>query len=221
MTTRRAGLSLWARATALRVLSAHVPRILRIAVSFSEPLSPSRSLSRFARFFLRRSIPQPLLLRPPRFVPDTRRADPLHYPLLPSLPRPLATAASVHVLRPSGCFPRPISLDLSIYLPLACASTAYQSVSVPRSVSAFSHRFSRSPSRPRRSSASLALSSAVAPLAGPLSVASLCARQAGHGEVKQPEEEQEEEEEEEEASSRSIAKHWAELVYRRIEGERG
>lgn len=31
---------------------------------------------------------------------------------------------------------------------------------------------------------------------------------------------QAEKEEEEEASSRSIAKHWAELVYRRIEGER-
>jgi hypothetical protein len=38
------------------------------------------------------------------------------------------------------------------------------------------------------------------------------------GEVKQ---QAEVEEEEEEASSRSIAKHWAELVYRRIEGERG
>lgn len=87
----------------------------------------------------------------PRFVPDTRRADPLYYPLssLPPVPRPLATAASVHVLRPSGCFPRPISLDLSIHLPPAHASTAYQSVSVPRSVSAFSHRFSRSPSRSR------------------------------------------------------------------------
>lgn len=34
------------------------------------------------------------------------------------------------------------------------------------------------------------------------------------------EEEDEEELEEEEASSRSIAKHWVELVYRRIEGER-
>ncbi|KAL0110029.1 hypothetical protein PUN28_013569 [Cardiocondyla obscurior] len=42
----------------------------------------------------------------------------------PPVPRPLATAASVHVLRPSGCFPRPISFDLSIRLPLAHASTA-------------------------------------------------------------------------------------------------
>lgn len=192
---------------------------LRRARYLDSPASFSVALCRSRFFFV------------PRFVPDTRRADPLHYPLpsLPRAPRPLATAASVHVLRPSGCFPRPISLDLSIHLPLVHASTAYQSVSVPRSVSAFSHRFSRTPSRSRRG-ASLALSFAVAPLAGPLSVESLCARQAGHGEVKQAEEqevqeeeeEQEEQEEEEgEASSRSIAKHWAELVYRRIEGERG
>lgn len=33
--------------------------------------------------------------------------------------------------------------------------------------------------------------------------------------------EDEEELGEEEASSRSIAKHWVELVYRRVEGERG
>lgn len=160
-------------------------RSLRRARYLDSPASFSVALYRSRFFFV------------PRFVPDTRRADPLHYPPLSSLtpvPGPLATAASVHVLRPSGCFPRSISFDLSIHLPLVHASTAYQSVSVPRSVSAFSHRFSRSPSRSWRSSArtSLALSSAVAPLAGPLSVESLCARQARHGEVKQAKEEEEE-----------------------------
>lgn len=60
----------------------------------------------------------------------------------------------------------------------------------------------------------------MAPLAGPLSVESLCARQAGHRGEGRGRRETKREEKEEKASSRSIAKHRAELVYRRIEGER-
>lgn len=85
----------------------------------------------------------------PRFVPDTRRADPLYYPLSSLPPVPLVLSRQPH--RFTFYVPPAVSLvlslsDLSIHLPPAHASTAYQSVSVPRSVSAFSHRFSRSPS---------------------------------------------------------------------------
>lgn len=156
MTTRRWFEFVSTRYHSSGSISTHVPSVLRIAISFSLPssLSPLHSLSRFARFFLRRSMPQPasssslvsFLTLGERVLSALFLSLPL--PPFPSLsflatPRPLATAASVHVPRPSGCFPRSLSLSLSIFL----HRTAYQSISVPRSVSAFSHRFSRSPSR--------------------------------------------------------------------------
>lgn len=84
----------------------------------------------------------------------------LPYPV----PRPLATAASVHV---PPAVSLALSLSRSVYPPSsgARASTAYQSVSVPRSVSAFSHRFSRS--------LSFSLSRSLAPSAPPRALLSL------------------------------------------------
>lgn len=84
--------------------------------------SPTRSLRR-ARYL---DSPASFSVAPhrsrfffvPRFVPDTRRADPLHHPppLPLPVPRPLATAASVHLLYVPPAVSLALSLSLSIYL---------------------------------------------------------------------------------------------------------
>lgn len=81
--------------------------------------SPTRSLRR-ARYL---DSPASFSVAPhrsrfffvPRFVPDTRRADPLSLPV----PRPLATAASVHLLYvpPAVSLALSLSLSRSIYPP--------------------------------------------------------------------------------------------------------
>lgn len=154
MTTRRWFEFVSTRYHSSGSISTHVPSVLRIAISFSLPssLSPLHSLSRFARFFLRRSIPQPASSSSlVSFLTLGERVLSLPLPpSLPSLPFPFLprNASSSRDSRIGSrstslrLFPS-LSLSLSIFL----HRTAYQSISVPRSVSAFSHRFSRSPSR--------------------------------------------------------------------------
>lgn len=120
-------MSLRARATTLRLVSARASLVLRITVSFS--LSPlpwlAFSLRPPCARYLDSSVSFSVALFRkrffvPRFVPDTRRTGPLRFPLSLSRPaqRSLATAASVRVLRPSGCFP-------SLLLPLALSLFSY------------------------------------------------------------------------------------------------
>lgn len=107
-------------------LSLSFPLTVFLFLSFTDSSSPLHSLSRFARFFLRRFYAAAASSSPSlvSFLTLGERV----LSSLPSLlaapfptPRSLATAASVHVLRPSGCFPRPLSL--SFYPPF---STAYR-----------------------------------------------------------------------------------------------
>lgn len=173
--------------------------------------------------------PQPLLLSLAPFLTLGKSGSSPSVPPA-ALPPPPRLILSRQPHRFTFCVPPAVSLDLassvslplslSIYLSPADARVAYQSVSVPRSVSAFSHRFSRSPSRVLLRAR---LSRSVF-RRGTASRSSRYARdrpghrgergEGGRG-LKQVESG-----EEVEASSRSIAKHWAELVYRRIEGER-
>lgn len=80
-------------------------RALRRARYLDSPASFSVALYRSRFFFV------------PRFVPDTRRADPLHYPL-PSLPRASSSRDSRIGSRSTSLrlFPSPY-LSRSIYLP--------------------------------------------------------------------------------------------------------
>lgn len=118
-------------------------------------LSPLHSVSRFARFFLRplyTTVASSLSLAP--FLTLGER-------VLSAFLPPVALPPSPHLIlsrqphRFTFCVPPAVSLDLAssslflsfvFYLSLPYARSSYQSVSVPRSVSAFSHRFSRSPS---------------------------------------------------------------------------
>lgn len=110
------------------------PRVPRIVVSLPRAsssalarvvLSPLHSLSRFARFFLRplyaaaasSSSLAPFLTLGERVLSAFPPCRPSSFPT----PHPLATAASVHVLRPSGCFPRPRQLSLSFFLSLSAS----------------------------------------------------------------------------------------------------
>lgn len=177
MTTRR-----WfefVSATTLRVLS--LPTSLgsayrHLPLSLPSSLSPLHSLSRFARFFLRRSIPQP--------------ASSSSLVSFLTLGERVLSALFLSLPLPSLAFPSSQRLVLSrqphrftFYVPpavsLALSLSFHLSLSAPRinpSPSRAPYLLSRtgSPVLP------LALSSAMAPLAGPLSVESLCARQAGH-----------------------------------------
>lgn len=186
MTTRRWFEFVSTRYHSSGSISTHVPSVLFLSLSHPRSsLRRTRYLDSPASFSVALYTAEPASSSSLGFVPDTRRES----GPLPSLPLHASSSRDSRIGSRSTSLRLFPSLSRSIFL----CRTAYQSVS-PSRASRICFLAPVLPFLP------LAPSSAIAPLAGPLSVESLCARQAGHREVKQ-------EEKEKEASSRSIAKH--------------